>query len=289
MDYHFLFEIAVILLSTKVLGILTKRFALPQVVGALLAGLLLGPAMLGVLQETTLMDQLAELGVIVLMFNAGLETDLGELKRSGKAAFVIALIGVLVPLAGGFALAAAFNRGPDAFLQNVFIGVVLTATSVSITVETPEARSTASVCSGSAILGAAIIDDVAGHHRPDRHHQPGRRWRQRVRWLLGKIAAFFAVSVVVWMVMHRFVDWWFRRYSRDKRRFVVLSFAFCLLYSFFAEAVFGVADITGAYIAGLIFANTCRVAYLQDRFDTPILRPAVPHLLRQHRPEGGPA
>ena len=76
MDYHFLFEIAVILLSTKVLGILTKRFALPQVVGALLAGLLLGPAMLGVLQETTLMDQLAELGVIVLMFNAGLETDL---------------------------------------------------------------------------------------------------------------------------------------------------------------------------------------------------------------------
>ena len=87
------------------------------------------------------MDQLAELGVIVLMFNAGLETDLGELKRSGKAAFVIALIGVLVPLAGGFALAAAFNRGPDAFLQNVFIGVVLTATSVSITVETLKAVS----------------------------------------------------------------------------------------------------------------------------------------------------
>ena len=98
MDYHFLFEIAVILLSTKVLGIVTKRFALPQVVGALLAGLLLGPAMLGVLQETALMDQLAELGVIVLMFNAGLETDLGELKKGGASAFVIALIGVVVPL-----------------------------------------------------------------------------------------------------------------------------------------------------------------------------------------------
>ena len=129
---------------------------------ALLAGLLLGPAMLGVLQETTLMDQLAELGVIVLMFNAGLETDLGELKRSGKAAFVIALIGVLVPLAGGFALAAAFNRGPDAFLQNVFIGVVLTATSVSITVETLKEIGRLSTRSGSAILGAAIIDDVLG-------------------------------------------------------------------------------------------------------------------------------
>ena len=243
MDYHFLFEIAVILLSTKVLGILTKRFALPQVVGALLAGLLLGPAMLGVLQETTLMDQLAELGVIVLMFNAGLETDLGELKRSGKAAFVIALIGVLVPLAGGFALAAAFNRGPDAFLQNVFIGVVLTATSVSI------------IDDVLGIIGLTVITSLGGGGA-------------NVWVVLGKIAAFFAVSVVVWMVMHRFVDWWFRRYSRDKRRFVVLSFAFCLLYSFFAEAVFGVADITGAYIAGLIFANTCRVAYLQDRFDT---------------------
>ena len=247
--------------------ILTKRFALPQVVGALLAGLLLGPAMLGVLQETTLMDQLAELGVIVLMFNAGLETDLGELKRSGKAAFVIALIGVLVPLAGGFALAAAFNRGPDAFLQNVFIGVVLTATSVSITVETLKEIGRLSTRSGSAILGAAIIDDVLGIIGLTVITSLGGGGAN-VWVVLGKIAAFFAVSVVVWMVMHRFVDWWFRRYSRDKRRFVVLSFAFCLLYSFFAEAVFGVADITGAYIAGLIFANTCRVAYLQDRFDT---------------------
>ena len=77
MTYHFLFEIALILLSTKVLGILTKRFALPQVVGALLAGLVMGPAMLGILQETTLMDQLAELGVIVLMFNAGLGSTPG--------------------------------------------------------------------------------------------------------------------------------------------------------------------------------------------------------------------
>ncbi len=150
---------------------------------------------------------------------------------------------MLVPLAGGFALAAAFNRGRMPF-SRMCLSVVLTATSVSITVETLKEIGRLSTRSGSAILGAAIIDDV-GHHRPDRHHQPGRWWRQRVV-VLGKIAAFFAVSVVVWMVMHRFVDWWFRRYSRDKRRFVVLSFAFCLLYSFFAEAVFG--HIT--YIAG---------------------------------------
>ncbi|OUN23296.1 sodium:proton antiporter [Flavonifractor sp. An82] len=266
-NYHFLFEIAVILLSTKVLGIVTKRFALPQVVGALLAGLLLGPAMLGVLQETTLMDQLAELGVIVLMFNAGLETDLGELKKAGRSAFVIALIGVLVPLAGGFVLASLFNQGSEAFLQNVFIGVILTATSVSITVETLKEIGKLSTRSGNAILGAAIIDDVLGIVALTIITSLSGTGAN-VLLVLVKIAAFFAISVVVWILLHRLVEWWFKRYDRDKRRFVVISFAFCLLYAYLAEELFGVADITGAYIAGLIFAKTPRVTYLQDRFDT---------------------
>ena len=246
---------------------MTKRFALPQVVGALLAGLLLGPAMLGVLQETTLMDQLAELGVIVLMFNAGLETDLGELKKAGKSAFIIALIGVLVPLAGGFVLASLFNQGSDAFLQNVFIGVILTATSVSITVETLKEIGKLSTRSGNAILGAAIIDDVLGIVALTIITSLSGTGANVLLVLL-KIVAFFAISVVVWMVMHRLVEWWFKRYDRDKRRFVVISFAFCLLYAYLAEELFGVADITGAYIAGLIFAKTPRVTYLQDRFDT---------------------
>lgn len=262
-----MFEIAVILLSTKVLGIVTKRFALPQVVGALLAGLLLGPAMLGILQETTLMDQLAELGVIVLMFNAGLETDLGELKKAGRSAFIIALIGVLVPLAGGFALAALFNPGSEMLMQNIFIGVILTATSVSITVETLKEIGKLSTRSGNAILGAAIIDDVLGIVALTIITSMSGTGTN-VWLVLLKIVAFFAISVMVWILLHRAVEWWFKRYDRDKRRFVVISFAFCLLYAFFAEEVFGVADITGAYIAGLIFAKTPRVTYLQDRFDT---------------------
>lgn len=267
MSYHFLFEIALILLSTKVLGIITKRFALPQVVGALLAGLVMGPAMLGILQETTLMDQLAELGVIVLMFNAGLETDLGELKKAGKSAFIIALIGVLIPLVGGFFLAAAFNQGPDTMLQNWFIGVILTATSVSITVETLKEIGRLSTRSGNAILGAAIIDDVLGIVALTIITSLSGTGANIVMVLV-KIVAFFAISVVVWIVFHRIVEWWFKRYDRDKRRFVVISFAFCLLYAYVAEEFFGVADITGAYIAGLIFAKTPRVTYLQDRFDT---------------------
>lgn len=230
-ELSFLFEIAVILLSTKVLGIVTKRFALPQVVGALLAGLLLGPAMLGILQETTLMDQLAELGVIVLMFNAGLETDLGELKKAGRSAFIIALIGVLVPLAGGFALAALFNPGSEMLMQNIFIGVILTATSVSITVETLKEIGKLSTRSGNAILGAAIIDDVLGIVALTIITSISGTGTN-VWLVLLKIVAFFAISVVVWILLHRAVEWWFKRYDRDKRRFVVISFAFCLLYAF---------------------------------------------------------
>lgn len=113
---HFLMDLAIILLSTKLMGLLTQRFHLPQVVGALVAGLLLGPACLGILQETDFIKSTAEIGVIVLMFCAGLETDVEELKRSGKASLVIALLGVLVPLGGGFLVALFFNH-PNGFLR----------------------------------------------------------------------------------------------------------------------------------------------------------------------------
>ena len=105
MEYDYIFFIAIILLSTKFLGLVTKRIKLPQVVGALCAGLILGPAVLGIVRETEFISELSELGVIVLMFTAGLETDIVELKKTGKASFLIALLGVLVPLAGGFGLA----------------------------------------------------------------------------------------------------------------------------------------------------------------------------------------
>ena len=95
MTYHYLMDLALILLSTKVLGILTKRIQMPQVVGALVAGLILGPAMLNVLSETEFLTQLSELGVIVLMFSAGMGTNLKELKQTGKAGLVVATCGVL--------------------------------------------------------------------------------------------------------------------------------------------------------------------------------------------------
>ncbi|BDF68521.1 sodium:proton antiporter [Oscillospiraceae bacterium] len=265
MDYQFLLRLAVILLCTKLLGILTKRVSLPQVVGALIAGVLLGPACFGLIGETTFLDQIAELGVIVLMFTAGLETDLDGLKRSGKAAFIIALIGVIVPLAAGFAVACFFNRGE--FLQNVFIGVILTATSVSITVETLKELGKLSTRSGNAILGAALIDDVLGIVALTIVTSMAGQGAG-IGIVLLKIVLFFALSLVVGVVLHKLVQKWFETTANDKRRFLVVAFALCLLYAYVAEDVFGVADITGAYIMGVIFAGTPKVAYLENRFDT---------------------
>ena len=169
-SYKFILDLAIILLSTKICGLVSKRVHMPQVVGALLAGLLLGPAMLGVLTETDFIKELSELGVIVLMFCAGLETDIKEMKKCGKASLIIAVIGVVVPLIGGFLIADIFNR-PGLMesnaicshtLQNVFIGIILTATSVSITVETLKELGKLSTGAGNAILGAAVIDDILG-------------------------------------------------------------------------------------------------------------------------------
>ena len=84
-SYKFLLDLAVILLCTKVLGLATKRVQMPQVVGSLLAGLLLGPSMLGLLTETEFLSNVAELGVIVLMFCAGLETDIKRVKKRRKS------------------------------------------------------------------------------------------------------------------------------------------------------------------------------------------------------------
>lgn len=272
LSYHFLLDLAIILLSTKIFGIITKKVQMPQVVGALLAGLILGPAVLKVVHETDFIKQLSELGVIVLMFTAGMETDLKELKKSGFASFVIALFGVLVPLAGGFIVAAIFNGGTlsgmdtKKLLENIFIGVILTATSVSITVETLKELGKLNSRSGTAILGAAVIDDVLGiiiltivTSSADASVQ--------ISIVLLKIAAFFLVAAAIGFPFYHLFDKYTQRYDKEKRRFVIISFSFCLVMSFIAEHYFGVADITGAFIAGIVISNTFQAKYIARRFD----------------------
>lgn len=266
-SYEFLFQVAVILCSTKLLGILTKRFDMPQVVGALISGLILGPSILGILHPTDFLNQLAEIGVIVLMFTAGLQTDINELKNSGKASFVIALAGVIVPLAGGYFLSAAFNTGHENFLQNMFIGVILTATSVSITVETLKEMGKLSTRSGNAILGAALIDDILGIVCLTIITSAADPSVDFVMVAV-KIVAFFALSVMVGLILHNLIQKWMNSANRDRKRFAIILFAFCLVYSYVAEHYFGVADITGSFIAGLIISNTTRATYVTSRCET---------------------
>ena len=273
LSYEFLFDIALILMSTKLLGLLTKKIQLPQVVGALLAGLLLGPACLNILHETDFIIQLAELGVIVLMFTAGLETDIKELKKTGKASFIIAILGMIVPLIGGFTLAAVFNKGgiSDAeapiLLQNIFIGIILTATSVSITVETLKELGKLNTRAGNAILGAAIIDDILGVIALT-IVTSATSTEVSIGLVLIKIVLFFIVGGSAGFIFSKAMEHSMNRYNMDLRRFVVLSFVFCLLLSFCAEHFFGVADITGAFMAGLVLSNTPRKHYIMNRFET---------------------
>lgn len=274
-SYSYLLDLALILLSTKVFGLLTRRVRLPQVVGALLAGLILGPACLGILHQTDFIYQVSEIGVIVLMFCAGLETDIDELKRTGKASFVIALFGVLIPLVGGFSVAAYFNRpgmlestaSTSLMLQNIFIGVILTATSVSISVETLKEMGKLNTRAGNAILGAAIIDDILGIIALTIITSLADS-SVNVFLVLGKIVAFFVFVGVGGYLLHIVFQKWVKGYERDLRRFVILAFVICLVFSYCAEEFFGVADITGAFFAGLIITKTTHTDYIARRFST---------------------
>ena len=271
-EYSYILFIALILLSTKILGLVTKKMKLPQVVGALLAGVILGPAVLNVVKETEFISELSEIGVIVLMFTAGLTTDVKELKRTGKASFIIALLGVIVPLFGGLGLAAAMGIGKgdklacSPFLQHLFIGVVLTATSVSITVETLKELGKLSTRAGNAILGAAIIDDILGIIALTLITSLADT-SVHVATVLIKIVAFFAVAIGCTVVYHVVFTKWRKRDKKDLRRHVIISFVFCLLMAYVAE-LFGVADITGAFVAGLAISSEKDVKYISNRFET---------------------
>ena len=268
-DYSYLLSIALILISTKVLGLFSKKIKLPQVVGALIAGVIMGPACLGWIHNTEMLSCLSEIGVIVLMFAAGLETDINELKRTGKASFLIALIGVIVPMLGGAAAAYFFNDSVDGnkMLQNIFIGIILTATSVSITVETLKEMGKLSTPAGNAILGAAIIDDILGIIALTMVISMADS-SVSIGMVLLKILGFFVFTFVAAVGYHYAFKKWTDNNPVKLRRYVVISFAFCLVLAYCAEEFFGVADITGAFFAGLAISGTTKADYVTKRFDT---------------------
>lgn len=295
-EYGYLWQLALILASTKLFGLVTKKFKMPQVVGALLAGLILGPAILGnllngvvigghnlgalTLYQTPFIDHMAEIGVIVLMFCAGLETDINELKKCGLASFIIAMLGVIVPLIGGGAFTYWFleegwidpSKSASLFMQAVFVGVVLTATSVSITVETLQEMGKLKTASGNAILGAAIIDDILGIIALTIVISLGAKGGSGsestpLGIVLLKIVLFFVFVAVFGYIIYKLYKKWCEHDGKGMHRHAIMAFVICLLMSFAAEYFFGVADITGAFFAGVIISMTQKDQFIASKFD----------------------
>lgn len=273
-SYSFLLFLAIIMISTKILGLFTRKIHMPAVVGALVAGVILGPSCLNLITLTgdtgVFLEQMAELGVILLMFNAGLETDLSELKKNGVASFVTALIGVIVPLIGGFLGYAFFFHTDfsdyDEVLKAVFVGVVLTATSVSITVETLREMGKLKGKVGTTILGAAVIDDIIGiivltivTSLKDTSVSP-------ITVVLKIVLYFVFIAVLIFVLTKLKV---FVEEQDEKRRTAIICVALCFILSYISEEYFGIADITGAYFAGLMLCTMKVGSYVARRCEIP--------------------
>lgn len=159
-------ELAIIIIFAKLFGLLARKLKAPQVAGEIVAGLLIGPSVLNWVQDSDFIEGMAEIGVILLMFNAGLETNLHDLKKTGIKATLIAAGGVIVPLILGTILYMAFygfaSFGTEEFDEAVMIGCIMTATSVSITVQALREMGKLTGFVGTTIVSAAIIDDVMG-------------------------------------------------------------------------------------------------------------------------------
>lgn len=273
-SYSFLLFLAIIMISTKILGLFTRKIHMPAVVGALVAGVILGPSCLNLITLTgdtgVFLEQMAEIGVILLMFNAGLETDLSELKKNGVASFVTALIGVIVPLVGGFLGYAFFFHTDfsdyDEVLKAVFVGVVLTATSVSITVETLREMGKLKGKVGTTILGAAVIDDIIGiivltivTSLKDTSVSP-------ITVVLKIVLYFVFIAVLIFVLTKLKV---FVEEQDEKRRTAIICVALCFILSYISEEYFGIADITGAYFAGLMLCTMKVGSYVARRCEIP--------------------
>ena len=254
-NYGYLVSLAIIMFSTKLLGDLTKKVSMPQVVGALLAGVLVGPSCLGLIEETEFITYSAEIGVILLMFTAGLDTDMNEIKRNSVACMVIACVGVVLPLIGGAACYFFFFDPGDSYLailQAVFVGVVLTATSVSITVEALREMGKLEGKVGNAILGAAVIDDIIGiivltivSSLKDTSVSVGM--------VVFKILLYIAIMAVMGIVLAKLKQPIDSQWK--KQNVTTYALVACLLISFASEYFFGVASITGAYLLGLFLSK----------------------------------
>ncbi|MGN1340195.1 MAG: cation:proton antiporter [Oscillospiraceae bacterium] len=273
-------NLAIILISAKLFGLAAKKLKAPQVVGQILAGLVIGQAMLGWVEADSFIKTMAEIGVVLLMFSAGLETNLKDLLKTGPVAFCLALAGVFVPLGGGYLMYTIYcGINPDAAVggnvvnQALFIGTIMTATSVSITVQALRELGHLKSSIGTTIVSAAIIDDIIGIIvlTVVIGLEGGDSTAQTISGspiadVFIKTGLFIVFSFGVGFLMYflfKFLD----KKFYHQRRIPIFGLVLCFLMAYCAETFFGIADITGAYVAGIILCNLRDAEYIAGKMD----------------------
>ena len=269
--YSIFRNLAIIILSAKFFGLVARKCKAPQVVGEILAGLVIGPCVLNLVQTSDSIATFAEIGVVLLMFTTGLGTNLKELIKAGPIATLIAAVGVAVPLVGGTLLYGAVLRllqqwAARSFIRALFIGTIMTATSVSITVATLQELGHLKSFLGTTIVSAAVIDDVMGIVVLTCVLGASSGTGTGLGKVLFNTLLFFATAVGVGLVVHYAMKWLDRR-NPHTQRITIVSLAFCFGMAYVAEAYFGIADITGAYIAGIVLCTMNDAPYVERRVD----------------------
>ena len=243
-------QLAIILVAAKIAGSISVRLGQPSVLGKLLIGIVLGPSVLGLVTETETLTAFSQIGVILLMFIAGLETDLNEFKRTGKASTFVGFGGIIVPLAVGYFAGVMMDLTS---FQSLFLGLLLSATSVSISVQALKEMNQLKSPEGTAILGAAVIDDVVVIIALAFLMSFAGGEVDLTIVILKKVLFFAGAILVAWKV----VPWFLEKFASLKVTETVISAALiiCFVYAYLAEYT-GVAAIIGAYIAGVAISVT---------------------------------
>jgi Kef-type K+ transport system membrane component KefB len=261
-----LLSIVLILIFTKIGGIISRKLKMPEVLGALIAGVILGPVVLNIVQYDDNIKLLSNLGVIMLMFLAGLETNAEEFKKAGLSSLIIAVAGIILPLILGTLGAYMFFNN---FWENIFVGVILTATSVSITVETLKELGKLNTRAGINILGAAVIDDILGlilisivlAVAQTSGSSAGTSGTLSIVYVFIKIILFCLFSIIGVIYLPKYINK-FTDYIKPSREFLTFSIALAILMAYIAE-ILGIAAITGAYICGLMLSSLTHKEYLE--------------------------
>ncbi|MFC4076867.1 cation:proton antiporter [Salinithrix halophila] len=241
----------IILLSTKLAGDLSVRLGQPAVLGKLIVGIVIGPAVLGWVQDSDTIKVFSEIGVVLLMFIAGLETDVKELNRNRNSSLAVAVGGIILPLVGGYFGGLVFGMDST---DALFLGLLLSATSVSITVQTLRDLGQLRTREAVTILGAAVVDDVLVVILLAFMMSFLGSGGDPILLVIGKKVLFFGVIILVgW----KLVPWLMRRFSPLRVTETVVSAALIVtfFFAFMAEGL-GVAAIIGAFAAGVAISTT---------------------------------